>query len=114
MERTVLSESPNLTVFTASDGEEAVRIAQEEKPDLIVMDVGMPRMTGVQACRRIRSLAEINGIPIILVTTRGEDDDVIGGFASGCTAYITKPVNPAELVAHLSDRELHLAVPPQG
>jgi DNA-binding response OmpR family regulator len=99
MERVILGESPNLTLLTAGDGEEAVRIALEEKPDLILMDVVMPRMNGVQACRTIRSLAEFNGTPIILVVTRGEDDDVIGGYASGCTAYITKPLNPAELIA---------------
>jgi DNA-binding response OmpR family regulator len=107
LERVILGESPNLTLLTAGDGEEAVKVALREKPDLILMDVVMPRMNGVQACRTIRSSPELNTIPIILVVTRGEDDGVIGGFASGCTAYITKPVNPAELVAlveaHLGD-----------
>jgi two-component system phosphate regulon response regulator PhoB len=102
-------------LLTASDGEEAVRMALEERPDLILMDVVMPRMNGVQACRTIRASAELNGIPIILVITRGEDDDVIGGYASGCTAYITKPLNPAELLAlveaHLSYTELRMVAP---
>ena len=115
MERAILGESPELTLFTASDGEEAVRIALEKKPDLILMDVVMPRMNGLQACRMIRASAELNGTPIILVITRGEDDDVIGGYASGCTAYITKPLNPAELVAvveaHLSYSELRMVAP---
>src|SRR4051812_36747002 len=105
LERVILGESPHLTLLTAGDGEEAVRVALKEKPDLILMDVMMPRMNGVQACRTIRSSAELNSTPIILVVTRGEDDGAIGGFASGCTAYITKPLNPAELVvlveAHL-------------
>jgi DNA-binding response OmpR family regulator len=99
MERTVLGESAELALFTASDGEEAVRVAAEERPDLVLMDVVMPRMNGVQACRAIRSLAGLEAIPIILVAARGEDDDAIGGYASGCTAYITKPLNPAELIA---------------
>ena len=115
MERAILGESPNLVLLTASDGEQAVRMALEEKPDLILMDVVMPRMNGVQACRTIRASAELNGTPIILVITRGEDDDVIGGYASGCTAYITKPLNPAELIAlveaHLSYTELLMVVP---
>ena len=99
MERAVLGESADLALFTAADGEEAVRIATEERPDLVLMDVVMPRMNGVQACRAIRSLAGMEAIPIILVTARGEDDDAIGGYAGGCTGYITKPLNPAELIA---------------
>jgi len=99
MERMILGESPDLALFTAGDGEEAVRIALEEKPDLILMDVVMPRMNGVQACRAIRSLPEICDVPIILVTTRGEDDNVVGGYASGCTGYISKPLSPVELIA---------------
>ena len=99
MERMILGESPDLALFTAGDGEQAVRIALEEKPDLILMDVVMPRRNGVQACREIRSIPEIAEIPIILVTTPGEDDTVVGGYASGCTGYINKPLNPAELIA---------------
>jgi len=99
MERTVLGESAELALFTAADGEEALRIASAETPDLVLMDVVMPRMNGVQACRAMRSLAGLEAIPIILVAARGEDDQVIGGYASGCTGYITKPLNPAELIA---------------
>jgi CheY-like chemotaxis protein len=95
----ILRGSPYVRLITAANGEEAVRLALEERPDLILMDVVMPRMNGVQACRVIRSSPEICRIPIILVTARGEKDDVIGGFASGCTGYITKPVNPQELIA---------------
>src|SRR5262249_10345832 len=110
MERMILGESPNLELVTAMNGEEAVRVALEERPDLILMDAVMPHMNGVQACRAIRALAELGGVPIILVTTRGEEDDVLRGYASGCTGYITKPLNPAELVAlveaHLGDAEI--------
>ena len=118
MARTILGESPNLTVFTAGDGEEAVRVAMEEKPDLILMDVVMPRMNGVQACRIIRASSGLNGIPIILVIARGVDDLVIGGYASGCTAYITKPLNPAELMAlveaHLGEEVTKIIGPNNG
>jgi CheY-like chemotaxis protein len=93
----ILSKSPGLQLLTARDGEEAVRIAQQERPDVIVMDVVMPRMNGMQACRLLRASEATRRIPIILVTTHGEDDQTLGGFASGCTAYITKPFNSADL-----------------
>ena len=99
MEQMVVGQSPHLQVLTAIDGEQAVRIALEEKPDLIVMDAVMPRMNGLQACRAIRAAADTSAIPIILVITRDEDDEVHGGYASGCTGYITKPIDPIELAA---------------
>src|SRR4051812_22699877 len=99
MERTVLGESAELALFTASDGEEAVRVAAEERPDLVLMDVVMPRMNGVQACRAIRSLAGLEAIPIILVAARGEDDDAIGGGASGGAGCLNKPPQPAGVMA---------------
>lgn len=107
MERAILEETAGLVLFTAGDGEEAVRIAVEEKPDLILMDVVMPRMNGVQACRKMRSSPGLKGVPIILVIARGEDDQVIGGYASGCNGYLTKPLNPVELTAMV---EAHLGL----
>lgn len=98
MEQVILSQSRHLHLLTAVDGEEAVRIALEERPDLIVMDAVMPRMNGMQACRAIRAAAETKHTPIILVVPRGEDDAMHGGYASGCSGYITKPIDPAELV----------------
>ena len=72
-------------------------------------DVVMPQMNGLQACRAIRSSAVTKEIPVILVTTRGEEDSVLRGYESGCVAYITKPFNGAELMAlvkaHLTDGE---------
>jgi two-component system, OmpR family, alkaline phosphatase synthesis response regulator PhoP len=95
----IIRASPSVSLITAVNGEEAVRIALQEKPDLILMDVVMPRMNGLQACRAIRASAEANHIPIILITTLGEDDNVLRGYASGCTGYIIKPFNPPELIA---------------
>jgi two-component system, OmpR family, alkaline phosphatase synthesis response regulator PhoP len=99
METMILQESPDFRLITAMNGAEAVRIALKERPALILMDVVMPRMDGVQACRAIRSSADNRQVPIILVSARGEKDDVIEGYASGCTGYLTKPINPQELVA---------------
>lgn len=86
-------------VITANDGREAVDKALSEKPDLILMDVVMPRMTGVEACRELKRHDTTRGIPVILVTTKGEGDDVETGFRSGCSDYVTKPVDGLELLA---------------
>ena len=88
-------------IVTARDGREAVAKATEEKPDLILMDVVMPHMTGIEACRALRDCAATRAIPIILVTTRGESENVEKGFASGCNDYVTKPINGLELLAKI-------------
>ena len=97
MEQMVLRGHP-YSVVTAKNGREAVERASSEKPDLILMDVVMPEMNGFEACRRIRQQPALAGIPIILVTTRGEEGSMETGFQSGCTDYITKPINGAELL----------------
>jgi len=86
---------------TASDGQEAVEKALQEHPDLVLMDVVMPRMNGFEACKRMRQQPGTREIPIVLVTTRGEESYMEAGFQSGCNDYITKPVDSAELVALL-------------
>jgi len=84
---------------TAKDGEEAVELAQSELPDLILLDVVMPKLDGFQACAQLRKSAATSGIPIIMVTTRGEGANVERGFESGATDYITKPINGLELLS---------------
>ncbi|MFY0527930.1 response regulator [Archangium gephyra] len=86
-------------LLTAKDGQEALEKASAERPDLIFLDVLMPRMDGFQTCRALRSRAETKNVPIILVTTRGEPHYVRQGFESGCTDYITKPFDGEELLA---------------
>jgi CheY-like chemotaxis protein len=86
-------------LVTAVDGAEAVQKAKAERPDLVLMDVIMPRMTGFEACREMRSHPETSELPIILVTTRGEAESVEKGFASGCSDYVTKPINGLELLS---------------
>ena len=94
----ILSKRTNHELVTAADGEEGVRKAIEEVPDLILMDVVMPNKNGFQACREIRANNKTAHIPVILVTTRGEEECVEIGFENGCSDYITKPVNAQELV----------------
>ena len=85
-------------VLTGSDGVEAVQIAQVERPDLIVLDVMMPRMDGLTACSKIR---EFSNVPIILLTAKVEDMDKLMGFEHGADDYLTKPFNILELKARI-------------
>jgi len=98
MEKFILRNDPYVLI-TASNGEEAVRRAISEQPDLILLDVIMPRMNGFEACRLIRENEASKHIPIIMVTTRGEAGNVENGWVSGCTDYVTKPINATELLA---------------
>ena len=97
MEKMVLEGEP-VDLVTAGDGHEAVSKALEERPDLILLDVVMPNMDGFEACRALRAREETQGIPIILVTTRGEEGHMETGFAAGCNDYVTKPINTTELL----------------
>ncbi len=92
----ILRRSGKYDLIEAKDGEEAVAVA--EQPDLIVMDVVMPKMNGFEACRALRDEETTKEIPIIMMTTRGEAENVETGYASGCNEYVTKPVNAMELM----------------
>ena len=98
MERMILGGGA-YELITALDGEEAVEKARAEVPDLILMDVVMPRMNGFEACRRIRSGVATADIPVIMVTTRGEIESVEAGYESGCADYVIKPIDAQELLA---------------
>jgi len=101
MEQEILEKGTSYHCLTAADGQEAVEKATRERPDLILMDVVMPRMNGFEACKAMRQQQSTRDIPIVLVTTRGEENYMEAGFQSGCNDYITKPINGAELVALL-------------
>ncbi len=98
LERMILSKS-EYDVVTAKDGVEGVEKAMAEKPDLILMDVTMPKMDGFEACRKLRSQDGTKAIPVIMVTTRNELSSVEMGRSSGCSDYVTKPINGLELLA---------------
>ncbi len=83
-------------VVLAYDGEAALHCWTEEQPDLVVLDINMPRLDGFDVCRRIRAQADT---PIILLTVRGEEDDIVRGLGLGADDYITKPFSPRQLVA---------------
>jgi CheY-like chemotaxis protein len=89
-------------VVTAVDGQAGVEAAIAEQPDLILMAVMMPRMNGFEACREIRKTPATQHVPIIMVTTRSEMENVEEGFQSGCSAYITKPIDRLELLSKVA------------
>lgn len=91
-------QSEGYEVITGSDGLEAVRLVQEEKPDLVILDVMMPNMDGMTACGKIR---EFSDVPIILLTAKTDDMDKLMGFDHGADDYITKPFNILEVKARI-------------
>ena len=98
VEKLILRNGP-YDLVTAANGEDGVQKAAAQVPDLILLDVIMPKMGGFEACRLIRDTEETRNIPIIMVTTRGEAANVEAGWAHGCTDYVTKPINSTELLA---------------
>lgn len=96
--RMILNKTP-YALLSARDGEEGVQAALAERPDLILMDVIMPRMNGFEACRTLRASDSARGVPIIMVTTRSEAKSVETGYESGCSDYITKPIDGLELLS---------------
>ena len=85
-------------VITGCDGVEAVELAQSQNPDLIVLDIMMPRLDGLEACSKIR---EFSNVPIILLTAKADDMDKLLGFDRGADDYLTKPFNVLELKARI-------------
>src|SRR5215470_19581934 len=98
MGETLFKEHTSYEVVTARDGEEGVRTAVAEKPDLILLDVVMPKMDGFTACKEMRKQECLKSVPIVMVTSRGEPRNVEEGYRSGCNAYLTKPINANELL----------------
>ncbi len=96
MERILLKDSP-YTLLSATSGEEALKTALAERPDIILMDVMMPGLDGLEVCRRLRAEEATRNTPIILVTTRSSLEALEQGYACGCNDYIVKPFEGLEL-----------------
>ena len=94
-------EQAGFQVNEAFDGEEALVIAEEETPDIILLDWMLPLVSGIELCRQFRRTAATREVPIIMLTARGEEADKLRGLDSGADDYITKPFSPAELVARM-------------
>jgi CheY-like chemotaxis protein len=85
-------------VATAADGKEALEKIAELKPDLVILDIMMPKMDGLEVCRRLRADPELAKIPVILLSARAQDMDIREGLEIGASAYLTKPFDPVELL----------------
>ena len=94
-------EREGYRVLEARDGEEAMLVAAEEKPDVVILDWMLPQLSGIEVCRRLRTRQETRNIPIIMLTARGEETDRIRGLDTGADDYITKPFSMTELLARL-------------
>jgi len=90
-------------VITAADGEQALARARSERPDLIVMDIMMPRLDGYETCRRLKSDPTTKQIPVLLLTARGREEDRRRGMEAGADDYMTKPFSPNKLIARVTE-----------
>ncbi|MBK86360.1 MAG: DNA-binding response regulator [Flavobacteriaceae bacterium] len=93
--------SEGYSIFTSSNGNEAIKKAKKEKPHLIILDVMMPGMDGIEACEKIRKIPELENTLITFLTARGEDYSKLAGFEAGADDYITKPIRPKVLVSKI-------------
>jgi DNA-binding response OmpR family regulator len=111
-------ESLGYSVVVAEDGEKAVRLIGEDHPDLMIVDVMMPKINGFQICRKVKSDPRSEGMPIILLTARSQEEDVFWGKDCGADEYITKPFSTKELertvVRLMKHREDQMAGRPTG
>ncbi|WP_203786724.1 response regulator transcription factor [Paractinoplanes rishiriensis] len=94
-------EQAGFEVIAVEDGETALEQARSRNPTLAVLDVSMPRMSGIDVCRMLRSDPATAGMLIIMLTARVQEQDVEGGFSAGADDYVTKPFSPRELVTRI-------------
>jgi two-component system phosphate regulon response regulator PhoB len=94
-------EREGFRVAEARDGEEALLMAREQKPDLVILDWMLPLLSGLEVCRQLRRGPETRNVPIIMLTARGEEGDKLRGLDSGADDYVTKPFSPSELIARI-------------
>jgi two-component system phosphate regulon response regulator PhoB len=94
-------EREGYRVFEARDGEEALLLAEEVNPDLVILDWMLPQLSGIEVCRRLRSRGEMRNVPVIMLTARGEEPDRIRGLDTGADDYIVKPFSMSEMLARV-------------
>ena len=89
-------------VLTAADGEEALRLAREHRPGVVLLDVEMPKLDGWEVCRRLKAEPDTAGMPVLMLTARAQDEDRHSGMEAGADGYVTKPFSPRELVERVT------------
>lgn len=90
-------------VVLATNGAEAVEMAEASPPDLIILDVRMPKMSGYEACRRLKENPHTSSVPVVFLSAKGQDSEIQQGLASGADEYILKPFAPDELIQQVRD-----------
>lgn len=98
---TEMLQKNGFSVITASSGEEGIEIARAQRPDLVLMDIVMPGMSGFEATRSIAKDKETGGIPVIICTTKDQETDRAWGMRQGATDYVVKPVQEADLISKI-------------
>lgn len=96
-------EMEGYRVILAADGVRALATARRERPDLILLDVMMPELDGWEVCRRVREDPDLAGVPVVFLSARAQEGDILRGSRSGADAYITKPFDPIELLELIED-----------
>ncbi|WOK37322.1 phosphate regulon transcriptional regulator PhoB [Sphingomonas sp. C3-2] len=94
-------EREDFTVRHTPDGEEALLLARESTPDIVLLDWMVESLSGIEVCRRLRRATDTANVPIIMLTARGEEEDRVRGLETGADDYVTKPFSPRELVARV-------------
>jgi two-component system phosphate regulon response regulator PhoB len=94
-------EAQGYRTVTAADGEEALLIADEQHPDIILLDWMLPRLSGIEVCRQLKARQATREIPVIMVSARSEEEDRVRGLDTGADDYVTKPYSISELIARL-------------
>ena len=84
-------------VVTGSNGEEAVELAKREFPDLILLDVRMPRLTGYDACKQIKAMPDLKDVPVVFLSAKGQESEIQDGMNAGAEEYLLKPFAPDQL-----------------
>lgn len=100
----VCLEDTDYEIIEAYDGQEALNKAQSEMPDLILLDVMLPKMDGYGVCKTLKSADATKGIPIVMLTAKGQEVDKVKGFQSGADSYMTKPFSPLRLLTELEEK----------
>ena len=95
-------EREDFDVRQTPDGEEALLLAQERTPDIVLLDWMVENLSGIEVCRRLRRMPETSNVPIIMLTARGEEEDRVRGLETGADDYVTKPFSPRELIARVN------------
>lgn len=85
-------------VITGNNGEEGYQLTKTERPDLVMLDVRMPKLTGYEACKRIKAEPELANIPVIFLSAKGQENEIEQGLAAGAEEYLLKPFAPDQLV----------------